>query len=142
MALLVDEEEKPLTRAMLRDCFDDARTAAEVPKTGFQFRDPGAKAATEIDDERGTRDAQSLLGHTTEGMTANDIRHEGGEEGALAWMNRRIAEVYSAKPNSIAVRYKKKERPTLTVCALVIGRTYKIRTCDQRIKSPLLYQLS
>jgi hypothetical protein len=22
------------------------------------------------------------------------------------------------------------------------GRTYKIRTCDQRIKSPLLYQLS
>jgi hypothetical protein len=25
---------------------------------------------------------------------------------------------------------------------LIIGRAYKIRTCDQRIKSPLLYQLS
>ena len=33
-----------------------------------------------IDAERGTRDAQSLLGHTTEGMTANYIRHKVGKK--------------------------------------------------------------
>ncbi|MDM0072085.1 tyrosine-type recombinase/integrase [Variovorax sp. J31P207] len=80
MALLVNEEGKPLTKAMLRDRFDDARAAADVPKAEFQFRDLRAKAATDIDDERGTRDAQSLLGHTTEGMTANYIRHKVGKK--------------------------------------------------------------
>src|SRR5688572_8379647 len=37
------------------------------------------------------------------------------------------------------------KRPAATCMAAglrVPGRTYKIRTCDQRIKSPLLYQLS
>jgi len=80
MALLVNEEGKALTKAMLRDRFDDARAAANVPKAEFQFRDLRAKAATDIDDERGTRDAQSLLGHTTESMTANYIRHKVGKK--------------------------------------------------------------
>ncbi|MGO4395228.1 integrase [Variovorax sp. M-6] len=80
MALLVNEEGKPLTKAMLRDRFDDARAAADVPKANFQFRDLRAKAATEIDDERGTRDAQSPPGHATEGMTATYIRHKVGKK--------------------------------------------------------------
>ncbi len=80
MALLVNEEGKALTKAMLRDRFDDARALANVPKSEFQFRDLRAKAATDLDEERGTRDAQSLLGHTTEGMTVNYIRHKVGKK--------------------------------------------------------------
>ena len=80
MSLLVNELGKPLTKAMLRDRFDEARAAASVPKAEFQFRDLRAKAATELDDERGIRDAQALLGHTTEGMTANYIRRKVGKK--------------------------------------------------------------
>jgi len=80
MSLLVNEEGKALTKAMLRDRFDDARAAANVPKADFQFRDLRAKAATDIDEQRGTRDAQSLLGHSTESMTANYIRHKVGKK--------------------------------------------------------------
>jgi integrase len=80
MALLVNEAGKPLTKNMLRDRFDDARAAAAVDKADFQFRDLRAKVATEIDEARGTRDAQALLGHTTEGMTANYIRHKVGKK--------------------------------------------------------------
>jgi len=36
---------------------------------------------------------------------------------------------------------KKKGQP-LELALRRDGRAYKIRTCDQRIKSPLLYQLS
>jgi len=60
---------------MLRNRFDDARDAAGIDKALFQFRDLRAKAATETDDQAGTRGAQALLGHTTEPMTADYIRH-------------------------------------------------------------------
>jgi hypothetical protein len=35
-----------------------------------------------------------------------------------------------------------KKRPRQTLEPFVIGRPWRIRTADQRIKSPLLYQLS
>ena len=46
----------------------------------FQFRDLRAKAATDTDEMSGTRDAQALLGHATEAMTAGYIRHKVGKK--------------------------------------------------------------
>jgi integrase len=80
MALLVNEQGQPLTKYMLRSRFDDARARAGVKKDLFQFRDLRAKAATEVDEASGTRAAQALLGHTTEGMTADYIRHKVGKK--------------------------------------------------------------
>jgi hypothetical protein len=37
------------------------------------------KAATEIDGRSGTKEAQGLLGHTTETMTTKYIRHKSGK---------------------------------------------------------------
>lgn len=79
LKLLVREDGQPLTTGMLRSRFDDARERAGVKKDLFQFRDYRAKVATEVDEQRGTREAQALLGHTTEGMTADYIRHKVGK---------------------------------------------------------------
>jgi integrase len=79
-SLLIDESGSPLTMNALRNRFDDARKAARIDKKLFQFRDLRAKAATEADDASGTRTAQALLGHTTEGMTADYIRHTAGKK--------------------------------------------------------------
>jgi hypothetical protein len=49
-------------------------------KATFQFRDLRAKAASDTDDAAGTRGAQALLGHTTESMTAEHIRHKVGKK--------------------------------------------------------------
>lgn len=78
--LLVNEAGQPLTKDMLRDRFDAARDAAGIPKAQFQFRDLRATAATTVDDDGGIRHAQALLGHTTEGMTAQYIRHKVGKK--------------------------------------------------------------
>ena len=80
LSLLVNEKGERLTAAMLRNRFDDARDAAGIDKALFQFRDLRAKAATETDDAAGTRGAQALLGHTTESMTADYIRHKVGKK--------------------------------------------------------------
>jgi integrase len=80
MALLVNEKGEQLTANMLRNRFDDARERAGVEKDLFQFRDFRAKVATETDEAEGTRAAQALLGHTTEGMTAAYIRHKVGKK--------------------------------------------------------------
>jgi integrase len=80
MALLVNERGQALTYNMLRNRFDDARERAGVEKGLFQFRDFRAKVATETDEAEGTRAAQALLGHTTEGMTATYIRHKVGKK--------------------------------------------------------------
>lgn len=80
LKLLVNEDGKPLTESMLRTRMDDAREAAGVSKAEFKFKDMRAKAATEADDAAGTRTAQALLGHTTEGMTAEYIRHKAGKK--------------------------------------------------------------
>ena len=78
--LLVNEAGQPLTKNMLRDRFDAARDAAGIPKAQFQFRDLRSTAATTVDDDGGIRHAQALLGHTTEGMTAQYIRHKVGKK--------------------------------------------------------------
>lgn len=78
--LLVNESGQPLTQHVLRFRFDDAREAAGIEKATFQFRDLRAKAATDADEAGGTRVAQALLGHTTEGMTADYIRHKVGKK--------------------------------------------------------------
>lgn len=52
----------------------------DIAKADFQFRDLRATAATAVDEESGTRSAQALLGHTTEGMTAHYIRHKVGKK--------------------------------------------------------------
>lgn len=80
LSLLVNESGQQLTAAMLRKRFDAAREAAGIKKADFQFRDLRATAATQIDESAGIRSAQSLLGHTTEGMTANYIRHKVGKK--------------------------------------------------------------
>jgi integrase len=79
LALLVNEKGERLTAAMPRNRFDDARDAARIDKALFQFRDLRAKAATDTDDVSGTRSAQALLGHTTETMTSDYIRHKVGK---------------------------------------------------------------
>lgn len=80
MALLVNEKGEALSYNMLRNRFDDARKRAGVVKDLFQFRDFRAKVATATDEAEGTRAAQALLGHTTEGMTATYIRHKVGKK--------------------------------------------------------------
>lgn len=55
----------------LRDRFDAARDAAGIPKAEFQFRDLRATAKTALAEAVGIREAQALLGHTTERMTAH-----------------------------------------------------------------------
>lgn len=84
MALLVNDDGQALTKAMLRSRFDEARQLAGVKKALFQFRDFRAKVATEVDEAHGTRAAQALLGHTTEGMTVQYIRHKVGRKVSAA----------------------------------------------------------
>lgn len=84
MALLTNEHGKPLTKTMLRDRFDDARTAAAaaLPKLAadikqFQFRDLRAKAGTDKAAAEGTVAAQNLLGHSKATTTDIYIRQRG-----------------------------------------------------------------
>lgn len=78
-ALLVNEQGQPLSSDAIRSRFDIARERAKIKKEDFQFRDLRASAATQVDETHGTRSAQALLGHTTETMTANYIRHKIGK---------------------------------------------------------------
>lgn len=78
--LLVNESGQPLRADAMRYRFDQARAKAGIEKSAFQFRDFRAKAATETDEAAGTKAAQALLGHTTEAMTANYIRHKVGRK--------------------------------------------------------------
>lgn len=78
--LLVNEAGQPLRADALRYRFDQARAKAGIPKAEFQFRDFRAKVATDTDEAAGTRAAQALLGHTTEAMTADYIRHKVGRK--------------------------------------------------------------
>lgn len=69
-ALLVNTNGKRLTKAVLRNHFEDARTAAAQANPGiadqikkFWFYDLRAKAADDTSDERGEQAASDLLGH-------------------------------------------------------------------------------
>jgi integrase len=69
-ALLVNAQGKRLTQAVLRNHFDDARTAAVEARPdmaeaikSFWFYDLRAKAADDTSDDRGEQAASDLLGH-------------------------------------------------------------------------------
>lgn len=79
LSLLVIENGQPMKAHTLRSRIDTARAAAGIPKNELQFRDMRAKAATEADEQGGTRKAQDLLGHTTETMTTRYIRRKAGK---------------------------------------------------------------
>ncbi len=76
LKLLVDLDGKPLTYSKLRNKFEKAR---EESGQVWQFRDLRAKAGTETDMSGGMGMAKDLLGHTTEIMTANYVRHRVGK---------------------------------------------------------------
>lgn len=80
LALLVDEKGFQLTSGAFRGRFRKARELAGIDKQQFQFRDLRAKAATQIDDDNGIRQAQALLGHTNESMTEQYIRNRIGKK--------------------------------------------------------------
>lgn len=78
--LLVNEDGQPLKADAMRYRFDQARAKAGIEKSAFQFRDFRAKVATDTDEASGTKAAQALLGHTTEAMTSDYIRHKVGRK--------------------------------------------------------------
>lgn len=80
LALLVDEEGKPMTKAKLRSRFEAARDAAGIDGQDFQFRDLRRKAAADLRDQADIKQAQALLGHTTESMTEH---YAGGKARAV-----------------------------------------------------------
>lgn len=70
--LVQTDSGQPLTQAMMRDRFDDARTnSGQI----WQFRDLRPKAATDVGN---IRDAQELLGHASETTTAEIYRRRRG----------------------------------------------------------------
>lgn len=83
---LAAKDGKPLTKSMLRGAFDRARTAARAAHpelaeaiTAFQFRDLRAKAGTDTEESRGMAAARDQLGHTSETMTQQYVRHRLGK---------------------------------------------------------------
>lgn len=78
LALIVIENGQPMNEYTMRSRLDAARAAAGIAKEALQFRDMRPKAATEVDEKSGTKEAQGLLGHTTETMTTKYIRHKSG----------------------------------------------------------------
>ncbi|RYF07137.1 MAG: hypothetical protein EOO31_07560 [Comamonadaceae bacterium] len=80
LALLVNEAGHPLRSDAMRYRFQQAPEKAGIAESEFQFRDFRARAATEADDADRIRAAQALLGHTTEAMTADYIRHKVGRK--------------------------------------------------------------
>lgn len=84
--LLTNEKGQPLTEFELRGAFDRARLRAAAVHPGladeirkFQFRDLRAKAGTDTEESSGMEAAQSQLGHTTQAMTAQYVRHRLGK---------------------------------------------------------------
>lgn len=68
-----------ITTSAFDNRFEGARRAAGVELSAFQFRDLRAKAASEVADERGEEDAQTLLAHTSGKTTKTYIRRKGGK---------------------------------------------------------------
>lgn len=71
---------KPVTYGMLSGGINRAREKSGVKGTAedFEFRDLRAKAATDVDDAVDIEAARKLLGHSTQKMTVNYIRHRKG----------------------------------------------------------------
>lgn len=55
---------------------DTARKAAGILKAELQFRGMRPQAAAEIDERRGVRLAEALLGQATERKTSHNILHK------------------------------------------------------------------
>lgn len=79
LALVIDNDGKPLSAGQLDYRFGQARECAGIAPADFQFRDLRAKAATETDDARGMEAAQGLLGHASAGMTRRYVRRRAGK---------------------------------------------------------------
>jgi len=80
LSLLIDEKGKPLTAGAFRGRFNKAREQAGIDKNKFQFRDMRAKAATDVDEHADIIQAKVLLGHTSEKMTRQYVRHRRGKK--------------------------------------------------------------
>ncbi|WP_397448198.1 tyrosine-type recombinase/integrase [Pseudomonas sp. NA-150] len=79
--LIVDESGRGMTYSMLRNRFDDARTAAGIDKAAFQFRDLRAKAGTDKAESSGDIVmARDQLGHTSVVMTEKYVRDRKGKK--------------------------------------------------------------
>ncbi len=83
---LIHCDGKAMTYSMLRRLFDQARDAAvlknpemELAIRAFQFRDLRAKAGTDTEQSSGMAAAKDQLGHSTETMTAQYVRHRKGK---------------------------------------------------------------
>lgn len=80
ISILINEKGMTLTAGTLRGRFNKARIAAGVEKEIFQFRDLRAKSATDINKQADIKKAQTLLGHTSEKMTAHYVRPRLGKK--------------------------------------------------------------
>lgn len=79
--LIVAEDGRGMTAAMLRNRFDQAREAAGIEKSAFQFRDLRAKAGTDKAESTGDIvKARDQLGHTTVVMTEKYVRDRKGKK--------------------------------------------------------------
>lgn len=86
LALIVNERGQALSEYALRSRFDKARDKAKRSNvklaeaiSNYQFRDLRAKAGTDTADDKGTREAQRLLGHETIAMTEHYVRQRRGD---------------------------------------------------------------
>lgn len=86
LALICNERGARITQEAIAQRFSKLRpkVIAQYPKLKealqkFQFRDLRAKAATDVDEERGRGQAQKLLGHASSAMTDDYIRARKGE---------------------------------------------------------------
>lgn len=79
IALLVDENGRPMTKAKLRSRFESAREKAGDIAKEFQFRDLRAKAATDVREAKNLDAAQALMGHASASMTEHYTRNRKGK---------------------------------------------------------------
>jgi integrase len=79
IALLIDENGRPMTKSKLRSRFEKARTEAGEIAKDFQFRDLRAKAATDVREAKNLDAAQALMGHASSTMTEHYTRNRKGK---------------------------------------------------------------
>jgi integrase len=78
-ALIVGLHGRAISQHYIRSLCVKARDAAGLDRS-LQFRDLRAAAASDVDEQRSIRDAQSLLGHTTIRMTEAYARSRRGKK--------------------------------------------------------------
>ncbi|POD78436.1 hypothetical protein BKM17_06490 [Pseudomonas syringae group genomosp. 3] len=78
--LIVSADGSAMTHSILRNRFDDARTAAGIEKSAFPLRDLRAKAGTDKAESSGDILKADQLEHTTIGMTEKYVREGKGKQ--------------------------------------------------------------